>query len=241
MKEETKYWIQVIHRLTRDLINEIPSMCDHYTVLVNKYQQNQEYAFESCRTCKEIYAHNINTGESFSVHKRSQILKMCDGPARSLLVMNISWKLCKLDWDKTQGGVQLVFIQDIPKRSGKALLRLCYVECHDILMYVVKHSKEDLDYEIIAVMLGSDTIVWRLLGSVDGHVIKSDFITCDTGGNAYVSDRENNRILKINSLNGEILSILLFEERIRSMRWSNTEPNLTLRTKNQISTYFLLK
>ena len=168
---------------------------------------------------------------------------MCDGPDGSLLVMNRSWKLCKLDWDKTQDGAQLVLVQLIPKRTGKALLKLCYVEYHDILMCNMVDDKETKDYEIITMKLGSETIIWRLFGPVEGHVFKPIAITCDPEGNAYVHDPGNIRILKINSLTGEILSILLLEvkERILSMRWSYREPNLTVLQENQISTYFVPK
>ena len=238
MKEEAKCWIRVMHRLTGDLINIIPSMCNHHNAHVRKY-----YAFESCSTCEEIYAHNIKTGERFSVHKGSRVIRMCDGPAGSLLLFTKDWKLFKLEWDKLQGGAQSVFVQDIPPRTVQFLFEFCYVECHDICMYTVKDKKVDQGNEILAAKLGSKTIVWRLSGPVDGYVIKPESITCETDGNAYVSDLGNNRILKINSLTGEVLSILLLEERtvIYSMRWSNTEPNLTLKTKNGISTYFLQK
>ena len=242
-KEEAKYWIQVISRLTGDLINKLPSMCNHDHVRVNKYPQDQDYAFESCSTCDEIYAHNINTGESSSVHEGSKIHRMFGGPDGSLLLFTKDWKLFKLNWDKTQGGAESVFVQDIPPETVQFLFDLCYVECHDIFMYTVKDVKED--YEIIAVKLGNETIVWRLSGPVDGLVIKPESLTCDPEGNAYVSDRGNYRILKINSLTGEVLSILQFEERmvIYAMRWSITEPDLTLldESKWQMSTYFVPK
>ena len=239
VKEEGKYWIRVMNRLTGDLINEIPSMCDHNRVHVRKYPRYQDYAFENCPICEQIYAHNINTGECFSVQKGSNIFFICDGPGGSLLVKK-QGRLHKLEWNKTQEEAQLVFVQNILIGNGKQLCKLHYVECHDIFMYTVKDVKED--YEIIAVKLGTEKIVWRLSGQVDGHIIKPLSMTCDTDGNAYVSDQGNSRILKINSLTGEVLSILLFEEeetKIYSMRWSNREPNLTLRTKNQISIYFL--
>ena len=111
-------------------------------------------------------------------------------------------------------------------------------------MYTFKAKLEDHDYEIIAVKLGSETIVWRLLGSVEGHIIKPVAITCDPEGNAYVSDGGSNKILKINSLTAEVLSILLFEQeetKIHSIRWSNTKPNLTLWQGKVISTYFVPK
>ena len=248
-KEEGKYWIRVINRLTGDLINKIPSMCDHYRVRVKKYPQDQDYAFESCVTCEQVYGHNINTLESLSIHKGSKIIRICDGPGGSLLLVTKDWKLHKLEWDKRQGGAQLVFVHDIPPGPGKIGLRLCYVECHDIFMYTVKDLEEDEDYEIIAVKLGTGNIVWRLSSPVDGLIIKPESITCDSEGNAYVDDLQNNRILKINSLTSEILSILLFDGKenekknlnLISIRWSNTEPNLTVRTGKHISTYLVPK
>ena len=188
-----------MNRRTGDLINKIPSMCDHNLVRVNKYPRDQDYVFESCSTCQEIYVHNINSGESFSVHKGSKIVRMCDDPDGSLLVMNRSWKLCKLDWDKTQDGAQLVLVQLIPKRTGKTLLILYYVECHDILMCNMVDDKETKDYEIITMKLGKETIIWRLFGPVEGHVFKPIAITCGPEGNAYFHDPGNIRILKINS------------------------------------------
>ena len=239
VEEGTKYWIRVMHRLTGDLINEFPSICDHNRVHVRTYPRYQDYVFENCPICEQIYAHNINTGECFSVRKGSKIFFICDGPGGSLLVKQ-QGRLHKLEWNKTQKEAQLVYAQNILIGNGKQLCKLHYVEYYDIFIYIVKDVKED--YEIIAVKLGSENIVWRLSGPVDGHIIKPLSMTCDTHGNAYVSDQATNRILKISSLTGEVLSILLFEEettKIYSMRWSKREPNLTLRTKNQISTYFL--
>ena len=231
-------------RLTGDLINEIPSVCDHYPVRMCKYHQDQDYVFESCAKCKEIRAYNINTAETFTVHKGSKIIRMCEGPAGSLLVVDNNGGIWKLHWDrKTQDQTQPVFIQYYPRRTGKSPLKFCYAECHDIFMLIMKDTEEE-DYEIIAVKLGSESIVWRLYGPVDGYVIKPESITCDIDGNAYVGDRATNRILKIDGLTGEILSILLFELeeiRIQSIRWTNTEPNLTLLEGKLISTYFVPK
>ena len=115
----TKYWIQVMNRLTGDLMNEIQSMCDHYQVRLSKYPRDQDYVFECCSTCEEIYTHNINTGESLSVHKGSKIIRICKGPDGSPLVVNKDLDLFKLQWDKTQDKAQLVFIQDIQLEKGK--------------------------------------------------------------------------------------------------------------------------
>ena len=118
-KEEAKYWIQVINRLTEELVNKLPSMCNHDHVRVNKYPQDQDYAFESCSTCEQVYAHNINTGESLSVHKGSKITRMRDGPDGSLLGMNKGAVLYRLAWDKTQDEAQLVFVQNNAPILGK--------------------------------------------------------------------------------------------------------------------------
>ena len=234
MKEDSKYWIRVLHRLTGDLINEIPSMCDHDRVRLNKHPRHPDHLLESCATCKEVQALNINTEERVIVYKGSEIIIMCAGPARSLLVVDKDSELSKLDWGQDQSPTaQMINKRTIPSvKQNKQFLRFCYVECHDIFMCTMKDKEEDQDYEILAVKLGSGTIAWRMFGPLDSAVFKPESITCDSDGNAYVNDRGNSRILKINSLTGKILSILLFEDderRIRSMRWSNTEPNLTLR------------
>ena len=219
-------------------------MCHHDTAPVSKYPQDQDYILECCNICKEIFAHNINTSERFSVHKGTRIVRMCEGPARSLLAVEVNRRLHKLDWNKPQQTAQLVVVQDTPLTIGigKKPLKYCYAECNDIFMYTVWCKRVDKGHEIIAVKLGSNTIVWRLFGPVDGHVIKVYCIACDTDGNAYVGDQGRSRILKINSLTGEILSILLFEEemtKIHQICWSNREPNLTFRMENQISTFYV--
>ena len=109
-----------------------------------------------------------------------------------------------------------------------------------MFMYTCKDKEVDQGYKIIAVRLGSHTIIWRLFGPVDGRVIKPESITCDPEGNVYINDRGNSRILKISGLTGEVLRILICEEenmKILSMLWSKRQPNLTLRMKNQIITY----
>ena len=79
--------------------------------------------------------------------------------------------------------------------------------------------------------------MWKLSGLADGLVILPDAITSDKKGNVYVGDGLNNRVLKINSLTGTVHSNLHLEERnrerINSLSWSDTEPNLIMR-QNQL-------
>ena len=123
---------------------------------------------------------------------------------------------------------------------------MCYSELSDI--FVVKYTDE----EIKAVKLESEATTlkvsapkWKLSGVVDGLAMKPDALTSDTRGNVYVGDGVNIRILKINSLTGDIVSILLLEEDsktpIDSLFWSDTEPNLTVVRGNRFSTYNIPK
>ena len=61
---------------------------------------------------------------------------------------------------------------------------------------------------------------------------KPDALTTDVEGNVYIGDGANDRILKMDGLTGDVLSIILLEENnkepIRFLFWSDTEPNLTL-------------
>ena len=200
-KEGTKYWIRIFHRLTGDLINEIPSMCNHDFVCLNKHPRHPDSLLESCSACEKVQSLNINTEESVIVHRGSQILRMCAGPDRSLLVVEKGPELYKLDWIEGQSPVaQLIYRKSMPPiRRNRKFLRVCYVECHDILLFTVKGRESDQNYEIIAVKLESEvkqSEIWRLFGHLDGYLIKLESITCDTEGNVYVSDRETNRILK---------------------------------------------
>ena len=118
VEETDEFSIEVMNRLTRDFIYKFPSMCRHDTALVSKYPQDQDYVLECCNICKEIFAHNINTPEHFSVHKGTKIVRMCEGPARSLLAVEVNRRLHKLDWNKPQQKAQLVVVQDTPLTVG---------------------------------------------------------------------------------------------------------------------------
>ena len=244
---DTLYSIRVLHRQTGDLVNNISSMCNHESVRVNKHPRHADYVLECCPTCRVVRAYNIKTSDYFFMYSCSTFTatfaRMFDGPAKSLFVVDSDCTLFKLVWDKDQSPEEepkSVSAAAILLGTTKELLSLCYIEHHDLLLCTVKGGKIIYEYSVVALTLESGTIIWKMCGEVEGQVIKPFAITCDPEGNAYVSDRNSNRILKIDSLTGEVMSILLVEEeeeQIRSMCWSNTKPNLTLRTKSQISTY----
>ena len=105
---------------------------------------------------------------------------------------------------------------------------MCYVEVFDLIIFIYEYN------EIEALKFGSESPIWKLPGVVDGHMIKPDALTSDAKGNIYISDGINNRILKINGLTGNVLNILLLEEKEKRI---DTEPNLTLIHGDRINTY----
>ena len=247
VKVGTKYWIGVMHRITGNLINQIPSACDH-VAHVNKHPRHPDYILESCSTCEEIRGYGMNTKETFIAHKGSKIRRMFDGPAGSLLTVDPYCQLSKLTWnDDPLAEAEVTCKRDVSLRMlKKQYLRFCCVESHGILLYTAKDRESDKNYEIIAVNLENHSIVWRLFGPVEGHVLKPESMTCDNEGNVFVTDLSCNRILKINCLTREIMSILLVDEedgneKILSIRWCSMEPNLTIRTAKGIRSYFVPK
>ena len=240
VKGETKYWILVMHRVTGIVINEITSNCNHNAYL-NNYLRHPEYVLECCPTCEETRGYDNNTGECFFIFKLDvdcKIVRVCDGPSGCLLLLDKQGVLLKLDWDQEKRSPRLNYVLKLHSEQLR-IQYIHYVESHDMLLCLVER---DHNSEVIAVRLGSKNIVWNLFGHVDGHIIQPESITSDFHGNSYVSDRGTNRILKIHSLTGDVLSILKVEEEedeIYFIDWSITEPNLTVWRGYQIETYFI--
>ena len=238
--EGGKYSIRLMHRQTGDVINEFPSRCSHFSAFVKAYPQNEDFLLESCPECVQIRAYNVNTAERFNVYNGPEATIICNGPAGSLLVMGRQGGLHTLNWHKDQlHEAEVVYAGKIPlTKQHRRFIRFFYVESLDILITTGWH-------EIIAVKFETGPVLWRLSGPVNGIIMNPKSITCDQEGNAYVSDLATNRILQINILTGEVLSVLLMDEEenenIISIRWSYTEPNLTVRTASNFSTYVLPK
>ena len=243
-----KFYIRVLDRQTGDFINEIPSICDHIDPFVKKHPRRTDCVLECCLTCQVIRGYNINTSETFTVYEGPEAIIICEGPTGSALVVGQQNGLFQLNWNEDESQeAKLIYRGIVPtQKINKEFLLFCYVEYHDVLICTCRDLFNGQDYEIIAAKLGNGSIMWRLLGPVDGQIIKPKSIACDSDDNVYVSDLATNRILQINVLTGMVLRILLLDEdehseTIQSMRWSNIEPNLTVRTSKQISTYFVPK
>ena len=152
VKRGTKYWIQVLNRVTGDLINEMPSLCDHYYAQLKKHPQHTDSILEGCVMCEEIREYNIKMQEKSVVHREFSF-RMFEGPGESLLVADIHCGLFQIDWSNGQSQeAQVTYIRNVPLGMlQKRYLRFCYVECHDILLCTVRDMEHDKDYEILAV------------------------------------------------------------------------------------------
>ena len=239
-KVDDRYYIRVMNRLSK-ASNEFPSECNHFFVDVAcliAHPTDPGFVLEGCWMCKVIRNYNIHTGECSIVYKGYTLFTICHGPAGSILTYWPRSGVSIMKWDEEHHKLHT----DKRVHLDGEVDRMCYSELNDMLVGVYEHK------EIQAVMLEGEAAslklsapIWKLSGVMDGCLIKPDTITSDTKGNIYVTDGENNRILKINSFTGDIVSILLLEEEnktpIDCLFWSNTEPNLTVVRGYKICSY----
>ena len=220
---------------------QILSKYDHTFVCLVKHPSNTDSVLEGCPLCGEIRSYNTYTGQCSIVHSGSRPYKMYPGSIGFIWLLAVkepdirgTMELSKLNWKNEQQ----VLEPDKTWETKKGLLGMCYVEQYDILVCIYEH--EGLE----AVRLDSElSALWGLTGMVDSLPVKPDAITCDTEGNAYVSDGTNNRILKIDSFTGVVITVLQLGEenqkQIRSLFWSKNEPSLTVVREDKMSTFYI--
>ena len=236
-----RFFIRVLDIFARTEVSSvISSDCNHRSSCIITHPSYSHFVLEGCDLCGLIRNYNIHTEECSIVYTGWRPGRICHGPTSCILVQDgcffsQSPAVFKLKWEKEE---RQLYIDHVCIKDGM-IQKLCYVESLNILVTISCHK------EIKAVKLDSNNPVWKLSGEVSGHVIKPDALTTDAEGNIYVSDGANNRILTINALTGNVMSILLLAEEgkgpIRSLFWSDTEPNLTMIRKDKISTYNIPK
>ena len=122
---------------------------------------------------------------------------------------------------------------------------MCYIELFNMLVVKYEGEIKALKLESQAATLKLSDPIWKLPEEVDGLVIEPDVVTSDKKGNVYIGDGASNRILKIDSLTGDVVTTLQLEEQnkepIRYLFWSDTEPNLTVIHGDRISSYNIPK
>ena len=217
---------------SRDVLPSIPSNCDHIFACIAAHPGDARFVLEGCQVCRETRNYYIYTRQQRIVHDWFGPIRMCYGPSGCILFQELlSQKVLKLKWKNEQ----LLKDDEEYTMDGK-IWKWCYAEPFNILVTI------SYDKEIKAVKLENDNpTIWKLCGVVSGQLFEPDAITCNMEGNVYVGDGANNTILKINGLTGDVIGVFLMEEEekipIRSLFWSDTEPNLTLIRGDRIITY----
>ena len=74
--------------------------------------------------------------------------------------------------------------------------------------------------------------MWEVVGEVAGKEIKPYGVCSDNDGNVFVADGNNERVLVLDSKTGQLLQVLLQEEKtgdIFDVCWTENQPQLTIR------------
>ena len=234
--EARKYWIRVMDRVSGEVISEMTSMCNHAS-FIKKHPTDDNSVLENCSECKVIRGYNISTQNGNIVYSAPDIVRICDGPDGSILALDSDGLLCKLKWNAETQKLRRTHVESLP--LWKKMQRICYVEGQDIFVAILSNENK----QIMAWKLDNGcSPTWTLPGTVDGLTIDPMSLTYDTEGNLYIDDGRNDRILKINSSTGKVLSILLLKkktETIRCLCWSKTDRSLIVQRENRISSYFI--
>ena len=242
---DNKFYIRVMDRLSGEVSTEFPSKCNHSSITsLIAHPTDAGFVLESCWTCAVIRNYNIHTGHCSIVYKGDTSDRICHGPIGSILVCSHpifrrDWGLSIMQWDKEHQILQT----DKSVNLKCILWRMCYSELFDTLVFIY-HSRK---VEAVKLESEADTSklsapIWKISGVVDGLAMNPTALTSDNRGNVFVGDGANNRILKVNSLTGDIVGLLLLEENnqeIRYLFWSGSI--LTVVRGDRFSTYNIPK
>ena len=226
-----RYYIRVMNPLRGEVSSEFPTKCHHFSSCLIAHPTDAGFVLESCGICEVTRNYNIHSGQCSIVCKDYITHRICHGP-----ILTYQPHLEIFKWDKEHHELRTDKSMDLESRWNQ----ICYSELCDMFVDVYQFKEiKAVKLETEAATLKLSAPMWKLSGLADGLVILPDAITSDKKGNVYVGDGLNNRILKINSLTGTVHSNLHLEERnrerINSLFWSDTEPNLIVRRGDRIS------
>ena len=243
------FYIRVMNRFSGKVSSDFPSKCEHTAACLISHPTDAGFVLEGCLDCEVIRNYNIHTGECSIVYRDYIPHTICHGPIGSILacsrpiVFGPTYSgLSIMKWDKEHRELRT----DKSVNLEDNLFQMCYSELCDVLVGVFKYNEiKAMKLKSEATTLRLFAAIWKLPTVVDDSMISPESINSDKKGNIYVGDGVNNRILKINSFTGDIVSILLLEDEskdpIRTVFWSDTEPNLTVIRGDIVISYYILK
>ena len=206
-----RYYIRVMSRSSGEVSSEFPSKCEHSSITcLIAHPTETNFMSESCGVCEVIRNYDIQTGGYSIVYIGDTPFTIGNGPTGSLLTYRPQSGISLFKWHKEHHELHAsksVHLEGM-------LNQICYSELFNMLVVVMYEDKviKAVKLETEAATLTLSAPIWKLPKMVDGLVIKPDAVTSDKKESVHVSDGANNRILKINSLTGEVTSILILEE-----------------------------
>ena len=238
--------IQVLNRLTGEVIREVASQCDHTFCQIRGHPVDKDIILENCLECDVISQYDINAKRCETIYTGFEIIRMCRGASGSVLALDKSHQLLQFDWIKEHKMLRHVKddrnmklkYADGETESNLRLCKICYMEQKDILILTTKKincdNLEPFDVRTIKlkdIEKQRIDVNWRLSG-----VLKPFALACDNDCNIYVSDIKTNNIYVIDSSSGKPVKILTLPEGsggIRKMCWSRSQPHLTVHQAHQ--------
>ena len=228
--------IQVLNRLTGEIIYKVASQCDHKTCDIRGHPRDKNCILESCTKCAVIRAYDVKMETCKTVSTdREEITIMWTGPSGSLLAMDTVYQCLQFDWNHEDETLRLVHDRGVRENvvveNDRPLnpIRFCYIEKNDFLVVTSKKNAEPWDVramKLTDICRGIVYVRWKLSGVVKPHAL-----ACDSDVNLYISDIETNNIFVIDGSNGNPIKVLLPQDgigTIHHIRWCRSQPHLTV-------------
>ena len=148
-----------------------------------------------------------------------------------MFVQDVEGKLLQLEWREDREELKLIHrIQT----GVKIAWEMCYMEQSNILFIT---SKQDIK----AINPETGSVLWEFTLDAEDKSLDPRRVCHDLDGRIYVADGENKRLILLNGETGELMQVLVKDEKIGwifEACWTNTAPQLTVHHGgSRISTY----